>query len=155
MAAVMMPGGPVADAVFADLGPRIEKLKENGHTPGLATVLVGGDDASARYVGMKMQKADELGCNSPHAHLSQDATTDDVMAVVREFNDDDAVDAMLVQYPAPPQVDFDAVLMAIDPDKDVDGIHPTNMGRMALGVPGPVSCTLSIHRPSSLLRLSP
>jgi len=141
MTAVMMPGGPVADAVFADLVPRIEKLKENGHTPGLATVLVGGDDASARYVGMKMQKADELGCNSPHAHLSQDATTEDVMAVVREFNDDDAVDAMLVQYPAPPQVDFDAVLMAIDPDKDVDGIHPTNMGRMALGVPGPVSCT--------------
>ena len=141
MTAVMMPGGPVADAVFADLVPRIEKLKENGHTPGLATVLVGGDDASARYVGMKMQKADELGCNSPHAHLSQDATTEDVMAVVREFNDDDAVDAMLVQYPAPPQVDFDAVLMAINPDKDVDGIHPTNMGRMALGVPGPVSCT--------------
>ena len=141
MTAVMMPGGPVADAVFADLAPRIEKLKENGHTPGLATVLVGGDDASARYVGMKMQKADELGCNSPHAHLSQDATTEDVMAVVRELNDDDAVDAMLVQYPAPPQVDFDAVLMAINPDKDVDGIHPTNMGRMALGVPGPVSCT--------------
>jgi len=141
MTAVMMPGGPVADAVFADLVPRIEKLKENGHTPGLATVLVGGDDASARYVGMKMQKAGELGCNSPHAHLSQDATTDEVMAVVRQFNDDRAVDAMLVQYPAPPQVDFDAVLMAIDPDKDVDGIHPTNMGRMALGVPGPVSCT--------------
>src|SRR6185295_5791976 len=102
MTAVMMPGGPVADAVFADLVPRIEKLKEKGRTPGLATVLVGGDDASARYVGMKMQKADELGCNSPHAHLSQEATTEDVMAVVREFNGDDAVDAMLVQYPAPP-----------------------------------------------------
>src|SRR5205814_5181418 len=77
----------------------------------------------------------------PHAHLPDDATTDDVIEVVRALNDDDAVDAMLVQYPAPPQVDFDAVLMAIDPDKDVDGIHPTNMGRMALGVPGPVSCT--------------
>lgn len=136
-----MPGGPVSDAVFADLVPRIEKLKENGHTPGLATVLVGGDDASARYVGMKMKKADELGCNSPHAHLPDDATTDDVMAVVHGFNDDPAVDAMLVQYPAPPQVDFDAVLMAVNPDKDVDGMHPTNMGRMALGIPGPVSCT--------------
>jgi len=141
MSAVMMPGGPVSDAVFADLVPRIEKLKENGHTPGLATVLVGGDDASARYVGMKMKKADELGCNSPHAHLPDDATTDDVMAVVHSFNDDSAVDAMLVQYPAPPQVDFDAVLMAVNPDKDVDGMHPTNMGRMALGIPGPVSCT--------------
>jgi methylenetetrahydrofolate dehydrogenase (NADP+)/methenyltetrahydrofolate cyclohydrolase len=141
MAAVLMPGGPVADAVFADLVPRIEKLKANGHTPGLATVLVGDDDASARYVGMKMRKAEELGCNSPHAHLPQDTTTEDVIAAVRAFNEDDAVDAMLVQYPAPPQIDFDAVLMAVDPDKDVDGMHPTNMGRMALGIPGPVSCT--------------
>ena len=136
-----MPGAPVADAVFADLIPRIEKLKENGHTPGLATVLVGEDDASARYVGMKMRKAEELGCNSPHAHLPQDTTTDAVIDAVRAFNDDSDVDAMLVQYPAPPQVDFDAVLMAVNPDKDVDGMHPMNMGRMALGIPGPVSCT--------------
>jgi methylenetetrahydrofolate dehydrogenase (NADP+)/methenyltetrahydrofolate cyclohydrolase len=139
--AVMMPGAPVAEAVFADLEPRIEKLIANGHTPGLATVLVGGDDASARYVGMKMRKAQELGCNSPHVHLPYDSTTADVIGVVRELNQDPGVDAMLVQYPAPPQVDFDAVLMAVDPDKDVDGMHPTNMGRMALGMPGPVSCT--------------
>ena len=141
MAAVLMPGGPVADAVFADLVPRIEKLRENGHTPGLATVLVGDDDASARYVGMKMRKAEELGCNSPHVHLPQDTTTADVITAVRRLNDDDAVDAMLVQYPAPPQVDFDTVLMTVHPDKDVDGMHPTNMGRMALGIPGPLSCT--------------
>jgi methylenetetrahydrofolate dehydrogenase (NADP+)/methenyltetrahydrofolate cyclohydrolase len=141
MAAELMPGGPVADAVFADLVPRIEKLKANGHTPGLATVLVGGDDASARYVGMKMRKAQELGCNSPHVHLPDDATTEQVIAAVQALNEDDAVDAMLVQHPAPPQVDFDAVLMAVDPDKDVDGMHPTNIGRLALGIPGPVSCT--------------
>jgi methylenetetrahydrofolate dehydrogenase (NADP+)/methenyltetrahydrofolate cyclohydrolase len=141
MSAVLMPGAPVAEAVFADLEPRIEKLQANGHTPGLATVLVGDDDASARYVGMKMKKAQELGCASPHIHLPDDATTADVLAAVQEFNEDDDVDAMLVQYPAPPQVDFDAVLMAVDPDKDVDGMHPTNVGRMALGIPGPVSCT--------------
>ena len=141
MSAILMPGAPVADAVFADLIPRIEKLRANGYTPGLATVLVGGDDASARYVGMKMRKAQELGCNSPHVHLPEDATTADAIAAVRGFNHDDGVDAMLVQYPAPPQVDFDAVLMAVDPDKDVDGMHPTNMGRLALGIPGPVSCT--------------
>ena len=69
--------------MFADLIPRIEKLRANGHTPGLATVLVGGDDASARYVGMKMRKAQELGCNSPHVHLPEDATTADVIAAVR------------------------------------------------------------------------
>jgi methylenetetrahydrofolate dehydrogenase (NADP+)/methenyltetrahydrofolate cyclohydrolase len=90
---------------------------------------------------MKMKKARELGCASPHIHLPDDADTEDVVAVVRQLNADDAVDAMLVQYPAPPQVDFDTVLMAVDPDKDVDGMHPTNLGRMALGSPGPVSCT--------------
>jgi len=141
MSAQLMPGGPVADAVFADLRPRIDALKAQGRTPGLATVLVGGDDASARYVGMKMAKARELGCHSPHVHLPDDASTADVVAAVRALNVDDAVDAMLVQHPAPAQVDFDAVLMAVDPDKDVDGLHPMNVGRMALGSPGPVSCT--------------
>jgi methylenetetrahydrofolate dehydrogenase (NADP+)/methenyltetrahydrofolate cyclohydrolase len=141
MTAILMPGGPVADAVFADLVPRFEKLRASGYVPGLATVLVGDDGASARYVGMKMAKAEELGCTSPHVHLPQDATTADVVAAVEKLNGDDSVDAMLVQHPAPPQVDFDAVLMAVDPDKDVDGMHPTNVGRLALGIPGPVSCT--------------
>jgi len=136
-----MPGGPVADAVFADLQPRIDKLVGIGHTPGLATVLIGDDEPSARYVAMKMRKAEELGCNSPHVHLPSETTTAEVIDVVRHLNDDAGVDAMLVQYPAPPQVDFDAVLMAVDPDKDVDGMHPTNVGRLALGIPGPVSCT--------------
>jgi methylenetetrahydrofolate dehydrogenase (NADP+) / methenyltetrahydrofolate cyclohydrolase len=141
MSATLMAGGPVAEAVFDGLRPRIDALVAAGHTPGLATVLVGDDGPSARYVGMKLEKARELGCNSPHVHLPADATTDDVIAAVRALNDDPAVDAMLVQHPAPPQVDFDAVLMAVDPDKDVDGLHPTNVGRMALGIAGPVSCT--------------
>lgn len=141
MTAVMMPGGPVAEAVFADLRPRIEALKAQGHTPGLATVLIGDDGPSARYVGMKQRKAEELGCSSPHVHLPADCTTEQAIDAVQRLNEDPAVDAMLVQYPAPPQVDFDAVLMAIDPDKDVDGLHPTNVGRLALGIPGPVSCT--------------
>ena len=137
----MMPGAPVADAVFASLVPRIEALRSAGHTPGLATVLIGGDGPSARYVAMKMRKAEELGCHSPHVHLTQDTTTAAAIAAVRALNEDPSVDAMLVQYPAPAHVDFDAVLMAVDPDKDVDGMHPTNVGRRALGVPGPVSCT--------------
>ncbi len=136
-----MPGGPVADAVFADLVPRIDRLLAGGYTPGLGTVLIGDDESSARYVDMKMRKAQELGCKSPHIHLPSDCTTEDAVAAVRTMNDDDEVDAFLVQYPGPPQLDFDAVLMAVDPDKDVDGLHPTNVGRMALGIPGPVSCT--------------
>jgi len=141
MPAVMMPGAPVADAVFADLEPRIEKLLGVGHTPGLGTVLVGDDGASERYVGMKMKKAEELGWTSPHIHLPQDATQADVVAAIRRMNDDPRVDAFLVQHPTPPQIDYDAALMEVDPDKDVDGMHPLNLGRLALSMPGPVPCT--------------
>jgi methylenetetrahydrofolate dehydrogenase (NADP+)/methenyltetrahydrofolate cyclohydrolase len=137
----MLPGAPVADAVFADLGPRIEKLLGVGHTPGLGTVLVGDDGASERYVGMKMKKAEELGWTSPHLHLPQDATQADVVAAIRTMNDDPRVDAFLVQHPTPPQIDYDAALMEVDPDKDVDGMHPLNLGRLALSMPGPVPCT--------------
>jgi methylenetetrahydrofolate dehydrogenase (NADP+)/methenyltetrahydrofolate cyclohydrolase len=141
MTARMMPGGPVAEAVFADLQGRIEKLIDAGHTPGLGTLLVGDDSASAGYIRMKQEKAAELGLTSPHLHLPQDATQDQVVAAVRQLNDDPAVDALLFQYPAPPQIDFDAALMYVDPDKDVDGMHPTNVGRLALGIPGPTPCT--------------
>ena len=141
MTARMMPGGPVAEAVFADLAPRIDALVAAGHTPGLGTILVGGDSASAGYIRMKMEKAASLGFTSPHIHLGDDATQSDVLAAVREMNDADDVDAVLIQHPTPPQIDFDAALLALDPAKDVDGLHPVNMGRLALGMPGPVPCT--------------
>jgi methylenetetrahydrofolate dehydrogenase (NADP+)/methenyltetrahydrofolate cyclohydrolase len=141
MTAKMMPGGPVADAVFEELRPRIAKLVENGHRPGLGTILVGTDGPSVRYVGMKQDKAREIGCHSAHVELPDDATQADLVAAIREFNDDAAVDAMLVQHPTPPQIDYDAALMEVDPDKDVDGLHPLNMGRLAQGVPAPVPCT--------------
>ncbi len=141
MTARLLPGAPVAEAVFADLVPRISALKAAGIHPGLGTILVGDDSASAGYVGMKMAKATELGLASPHRHLPQDATTAEVVRVIREFNDDPAVTAMIFQHPTPSQVDFDAALMEMDPDKDNDGMHPTNMGRLALGMPGPVPCT--------------
>src|SRR3954454_5012267 len=107
MTAKMMPGGPVADAVFADLGPRIEKLVANGHVPGLATLLVGDDDASARYVGMKDAKAAEMGCHSVDVHLPDDATQTSVLAPARSLNVDRSVDAILFQYPAPGHIDFE------------------------------------------------
>jgi methylenetetrahydrofolate dehydrogenase (NADP+)/methenyltetrahydrofolate cyclohydrolase len=141
MTARMLPGAPVAEAVIEDLKPRIAKLVEAGHTPGLGTILVGDDSASAGYIRVKQDKAAELGLLSPHIHLPQDATQSDLIKAIESFNDDDSVDAMLVQHPTPPQIDFDAALMAMDPNKDVDGLHPTNMGRLALGMPGPVPCT--------------
>jgi len=82
-----------------------------------------------------------MGWSSPHIHLGDDATQADVEAAIREMNEADDVDAFLVQHPAPPHIDYDAALMTVDPDKDVDGMHPLNMGRLALGVDGPIPCT--------------
>jgi methylenetetrahydrofolate dehydrogenase (NADP+)/methenyltetrahydrofolate cyclohydrolase len=139
--ALMLTGAPVAQAVFDDLAPRIAALVARGHRPGLGTILVGGDSASAGYVKMKMDRATELGFTSPHLHLPEDATQADVVAAIRSMNDDPSVDAMLVQHPTPKQIDFEAALLEMDPDKDVDGLHPVNVGRLALGMPGPVPCT--------------
>jgi len=141
MTARLMPGGPVAEAVFDELTPRIKALVESGYTAGLGTILVGDDSSSAGYIRMKQEKAAELGLASPHIHLGPDATQADLVAAIREFNNDAAVDAMLVQHPTPPQIDFEAALLEMDPDKDVDGLHPTNMGRLAMSMPGPVPCT--------------
>jgi methylenetetrahydrofolate dehydrogenase (NADP+)/methenyltetrahydrofolate cyclohydrolase len=141
MTARLMPGGPVAEAVFDALAPRIKALVESGYTPGLGTILVGDDSSSAGYIRMKQEKAAELGLTSPHIHLGPDAAQADLVAAIREFNNDAAVDAMLVQHPTPPQIDFEAALLEMDPDKDVDGLHPTNMGRLAMSMPGPVPCT--------------
>lgn len=136
-----MPGAPVAEATFANLQPRIDALVDRGFTPGLATILVGDDGASAGYIRMKQEKAREVGMTAPHTHLPESATQADLLAAIHAFNDDPAVDAMLVQHPTPPQIDYEAALLEMDPDKDVDGLHPVNLGRLALGVPGPVPCT--------------
>src|SRR5690349_13635083 len=142
MTARMLPGGPVADAVFADLAPRIDKLREAGHPPGLATILVGDDEPSARYVAMKQAKATDLGFNpGHHAHLPASATQDELHATIRAFNEADDVDASLLQYPIPAHLDYERALYEIDPDKDADAAHPMNMGRLALDMPGPKPCT--------------
>lgn len=141
MTALMMPGGPVADAVLGDVASRVAALLAAGRTPGLATLLVGDDAASAGYIRMKQEKAALLGFASPHVHLPAEATQADVLAAIRDFNAAADVDAMLFQHPAPPQIDYDAALAEVDPDKDVDGMQPVNMGRLALGLPGPVPCT--------------
>ncbi|MDT7564800.1 MAG: methylenetetrahydrofolate dehydrogenase / methenyltetrahydrofolate cyclohydrolase [Pseudonocardiales bacterium] len=137
----MLAGAPVAERVLADVAARADALRARGVTPSLATILVGDDDASAGYIRIKQRQAAELGFTSPHAHLPADATQADLLAAVGEFNDDKTVHGLLVQYPVPGHLDYDAALSAIDPDKDVDGMHPVNMGRLALGLPGPLPCT--------------
>ncbi|MEU7826389.1 tetrahydrofolate dehydrogenase/cyclohydrolase catalytic domain-containing protein [Catellatospora sp. NPDC049133] len=137
----MLPGKPVADQVLADVAARSAALRARGVTASLATLLVGDDDASAGYIRIKQQQAAALGFASPHEHLPATASQADVRRVITGWNDDPAVHGMLVQYPIPGHLDYNAALQAMDPDKDVDGMHPVNMGRLALGIPGPLPCT--------------
>jgi methylenetetrahydrofolate dehydrogenase (NADP+)/methenyltetrahydrofolate cyclohydrolase len=141
MTAVMMPGQPVADAVLAQLAPRLERLRAAGRNPGLGTILVGSDSASEGYIRIKQERAAALGFGGRHVQLADDAGQADVVAAIRDLNADDAVDAVLIQHPTPPHIDYEAALAELDPDKDADGQHPTNMGRLALGMPGPLPCT--------------
>ncbi|MBV9291492.1 MAG: bifunctional methylenetetrahydrofolate dehydrogenase/methenyltetrahydrofolate cyclohydrolase, partial [Frankiales bacterium] len=97
--------------------------------------------ASAKYVEMKHRNCAELGIASVHEHLPADATQDDVFAVIDRFNSDSAVDAYLMQYPFPKHLDFEAALLRADPEKDVDGLHPVNLGKLVMGAAGPRPCT--------------
>jgi methylenetetrahydrofolate dehydrogenase (NADP+)/methenyltetrahydrofolate cyclohydrolase len=137
----LLAGKPVAERVLADVSARADALRARGVTPSLATILVGDDDASAGYIRIKQRQAAELGFTSPHIHLPADATQADLLDAVRAFSDDKTVHGLLVQYPVPGHLDYEAALSQIDPDKDVDGLHPMNMGRLALGLPGPLPCT--------------
>lgn len=141
MSARLLPGKPVADEILRDVSARAAALRERGVTPSLATILVGDDDASAGYIRIKQRQAAELGFVSPHEHLPATASQADVLKVVEQFNHDRDVHGVLIQYPIPGHLDYDAALQALDPDKDVDGMHPLNMGRLALGIPGPLPCT--------------
>ena len=137
-AARLLPGKPVAEAVLADVERRVKALP---FKPALATILVGDDSASAGYIRIKQQQAGELGFESPHVHLPQDTTQADLEQAIARFSGDPAVHALLVQYPVPGHLDYDAALMTVDPDKDVDGMHPLNLGRLSAGLPGPLPCT--------------
>jgi methylenetetrahydrofolate dehydrogenase (NADP+)/methenyltetrahydrofolate cyclohydrolase len=112
-----------------------------GRPPGLATVLVGEDPASAVYVRSKGKATVEAGMESFSRTLPADTSQAELLALIAGLNADPAVDGILVQLPLPPHIDANAIILAIDPDKDVDGFHPINAGRLAIGLPGFVACT--------------
>jgi methylenetetrahydrofolate dehydrogenase (NADP+)/methenyltetrahydrofolate cyclohydrolase len=120
---------------------RAEALRSRGVIPSLATVLVGDDDASAGYIRIKQRQAAALGFASPHEHLPATASQSDLNAVIDRFNADADVHALLIQHPTPQHLDYDVALQRVDPDKDVDGMHPLNLGRLAAGTPAPLPCT--------------
>jgi methylenetetrahydrofolate dehydrogenase (NADP+) / methenyltetrahydrofolate cyclohydrolase len=142
MAATLLDGKALLDAVKDDLRVRIKRLAEHGVTPGLGTVLVGDDPPSHAYVRLKREDSAEIGIHSVHTELPTTSTQDELLAVIRRYNEDPSVDAYLVQVPLPPHLDEESALLAVDPTKDADGLHPVNLGKLVMGVKhAPRPCT--------------
>lgn len=142
MTAVKLDGRAASKAIKEELAERIAVLKEQGVTPGIATVLVGADPASQLYVGMKHKQSVALGMNSIMRELPVDATQEDVEALIDELNADESCHGYIVQLPLPKHLDTDAILERIDPKKDADGLHPTNLGKLVLNVNDPIDTPL-------------
>ncbi len=132
MSAQILSGRDVAAAVRADVAERVAALHERGKAVGLATIMVGDDPASAIYLRSKHRAAEKAGMLSFDHHLPSDATQEQVEAAVRKLNADDRVDGMIVQLPLPPGLDGNRAVAAIDPAKDADGLHPYNLGLLAM-----------------------
>jgi methylenetetrahydrofolate dehydrogenase (NADP+)/methenyltetrahydrofolate cyclohydrolase len=143
LAAVVIDGKAVAEGVRERVAAGVQEFAaaHDGHVPGLATVLVGDDPASQVYVGNKRKQTEAVGMRSVHEELGTGTPEDELLELIESLNDDDSVDGILVQLPLPDQIDQDAIVAAIDPAKDVDGLTPVNAGRLAQGRPGLVPCT--------------
>ncbi len=137
----ILDGNRIRDEIKNECRPRIEKLAALQRPPGLAVVLVGHNPASEIYVRNKVKTSHELGIHSETLTPPETVTTDDLLAIVHELNRRPEIDGILVQMPLPARVDSKRVLLAVAPDKDVDGFHPCNVGNLATGRPGPRSCT--------------
>jgi len=142
MAAEIIDGKQVAADMRAELKEKVAKLKdETGLIPGLAVVLVGEDPASKSYVTAKERACADIGIFSDDNRLGADTTQEVLMALVEKLNNDDRIHGILVQLPLPSHLDESQVLLAIDPDKDVDGFHPVNVGKMVVGEEAFLPCT--------------
>ena len=142
MSAVIIDGNKTAQDVRSEAALGVADLQaKHGIVPGLAVVLVGDDPASAVYVRNKGRACEEVGIRSETIRLPGEVAQEDLLGKVRELNDDPLVHGILVQLPLPPHLDERSIVLALDPDKDVDGLHPVNMGRLIQGEPVFVPCT--------------
>ena len=141
MVATLLAGEPVAVAVLQEVSERVARLSARGKKPGLGVILVGDDPASAGYVRKKGEACESAGIAFQLRKLPQSATQADLLAAVDAFNADRSVDGFLIQHPVPAACDFNQALLRMDPDKDADGLHPANLGRLVLQEPGPVPAT--------------
>ena len=142
MTAKILSGAEIAGAIKREVAEAVKKLNEEyDFRPCLAVVRVGEDKASEVYVGNKVKTSEELGIVSEHKHLSAETTQEELLKIVGELNDREDVDGILVQLPLPKQIDESAVLERINPEKDVDGFHPVNVGRLSQGQSALAPCT--------------
>lgn len=137
-----MSGAPVAEAVLAEVAAGVKELAGLGKTVGLGTILVGDDPASAHYVARKHEMSQRYGMRSVDVRVPADGSQADLLEAVDRLNEDPGIDGFLIQNPVPPGFDYAEALARVLPSKDVDGLHPVNLGYLALGEPGhPRPCT--------------
>ncbi|ORL35739.1 bifunctional methylenetetrahydrofolate dehydrogenase/methenyltetrahydrofolate cyclohydrolase [Prescottella equi] len=139
--ATILDGKATRDEIFEDLEARVAALKEKGITPGLGTILVGDDPGSAAYVRGKHNDCAKVGITSIRRDLPADITQEELEATIDELNANPECTGYIVQLPLPKHLDENAALERVDPDKDADGLHPVNLGRLVLGKEAPLPCT--------------
>src|SRR5580765_7045169 len=137
----LLEGNRVRDQIKAELTPRVAALAAKSRPPGLAVVLVGNDPASEIYVRNKIKTCHDLGIYSENITPPATLTTGELLSLVDGLNRNPAIDGILVQLPLPRQIDSKRILLAISPEKDVDGFHPCNVGNLVVSLPGPRACT--------------
>jgi methylenetetrahydrofolate dehydrogenase (NADP+)/methenyltetrahydrofolate cyclohydrolase len=141
MAAIILDGTRIASQIKKELVQEVQELTAAGLQPGLAVVLAGNNPASQVYVRNKVKSSEQLGIYSEKHTPQASVTTEELLALVNQLNEREEIDGILVQLPLPPQVDSKKVLLAVSPEKDVDGFHPMNVGYLSTQRPGLVSCT--------------
>ena len=145
MTAITLDGTAVAGQLKVEIANRVRELRERGVATGLGTLLVGDDSGSRSYVAGKHRDCAEVGIESIRVDLPEEASAAQIEAAIRELNENPAVTGYIIQLPLPAGIDENAMLELMDPDKDADGLHPTNLGRLVLGVGGeinsPLPCT--------------
>lgn len=141
MSARALDGKAIRDRILSEVASRVSQFSEQGVRPGLAAILTGDNPASKVYVRNKIRACDRVGAYSDTIRLAAETTTDELLAVVERLNRRDDIDGILVQLPLPAHIDSRRVLSAVSPDKDVDGFHPVNAGKLATGQPCLAPCT--------------
>jgi methylenetetrahydrofolate dehydrogenase (NADP+) / methenyltetrahydrofolate cyclohydrolase len=141
MSAQLLEGKVVAEAVLKEVATQVETLKKKSITPGLGTILVGEDGPSMSYVNKKHETCKSVGIASFHIAIPATARQEDLLNAINDFNNNPEVDAFIIQHPVPEGFDFNEALLQMAPNKDADGLHPVNLGRLVLQEPGPVPCT--------------